>query len=306
MKQDVLQDSEGVLQDESSASILKQSCILPFRQDFINRFVKIDSDNKRYIDEQQLFSGPEKLSIDEFNQLKHMPLSLPYFKADYLKPITKKSDVLSSIFAFKLPIFAALAFWFVQAVTLAYTAPNENVCNAIIVGTIAWWAIEQGYHRLGHVDVTTESQMKFVYDLHISHHLDPDRPGNTVSPLAKNLILQAAIYYLLCGVAAGYQFLQGSSALNPQLTLAVITAQFTFYEYTHWLSHSTDAALVRQTPVVGNMLANIVANHRQHHKMPDSYYSVSSGYYGTWVERQCESIVNAVMPDSKMDNKLAP
>lgn len=252
------------------------------RDKFTTHLIHTDNEGKTYLDEHELFDGPQKITPPEFNVLITLK---PPIIVDYVLRDKKEHSLIGNLFSFQLPIEQTLAVWTILAAGMFYTAPKDQIAIPVFYGFFGWFAIEQLYHRAGHLTVSTEGQMRFVYHLHWKHHLEPDRPNNTVSPIVKNLVLAMSIY---C-------FFQLMNLPNPLLALAVLTLQYAFYEYTHWLSHTKKANEVLHIPFIGRMLSDIIGHHREHHRIGDRY-AVSSGSIWRRLNQQIENKAVELIP----------
>lgn len=249
--------------EEDLEKVLQLKKELALRQKFDVHFICIDQHKKTFIDEKTFFFGLNKITPGEFNVLMALR---PPITVDYIVRDQQEKSLLSRILSYRLSIEKTMAFWLMLTATLFKVAPKDEMFLPIFYGFFSWFIIEQGYHRLGHRSVDTESSMLFVYGFHWRHHMEPDRPGNTVSPPIKNMILAAAIFLLF----------QMMRLPNPVLAMAVLTVQFSFYELMHWLAHTKRPSDFKDVPFIGNMIANIIANHRAHHVL-GGRYAISSG-----------------------------
>lgn len=254
---------EVVGTDLEKIVLLKKEVSL--REKFDSHFIRMDQHGKTFIDEKAFLFGPNKITPAEFNLLMQLR---PPIAVDYIVRDQQEKSLLSRAFSCRFPIEKTMAFWLMLSVTLFKVAPKDELFLPVFYGFFSWFIIEQGYHRLGHRSVDTESSMLFVYGFHWRHHMEPDRPGNTVSPPIKNMILTAAIFMLF----------QMMRLPNPILAMAVLTVQFSFYELMHWLAHTKRPGDFKDIPFFGKMIANIIAHHRAHHVLGDRY-AISSGSF---------------------------
>ena len=126
--------------------------------------------------------------------------------------------------------YTVLALGLGVAAILSETRSPTSILLLFLTGVLTWGLIEYALHRfVFHFDAQSEKGRKFVYGMHLSHHLDPKNVDDLFAGL--RLSLPLAISYCLLAWA-----LTRSWQATVYLFIG-LTAGYFSYEFLHYQAH---------------------------------------------------------------------